>query len=223
MDNQQPRGIKSIWANRSPKIYALIHLSEKAMKNKIHKMMMLAMLATALLTFTSCSSTPESPPAVGTARITYAKGVPGGVLVQTMKIAATVAATDQAKRLATLQATDGKEFKVMIGREVANFDQIRVGDKVNAIVTQKVRITLDDKEPAASDSTPGNPAAEAMQLTARIMVINPEKRTVTLQFENGRTETVSIREDIDPSRHKVGDQITFRITEMVASQLERLQ
>src|SRR6516164_2864943 len=105
----------------------------------------------ALLTLISCSSTPESPPAVGTARLTYAKGVPGGVLVQTLKTTATVAAIDRAKRRTTFQA-EGKQFMVKIGREVTNFDQVRVGDKVNAIVTQKVRISLDDREQATSDS-----------------------------------------------------------------------
>jgi len=181
-----------------------------------------ALPVAALLTLASCSSTPEPPPAVGTARITYAKGVPGGVMIQTLKTTATVAAIDRAKRLATFQA-EGKKFMVMIGREVTNIDQVRVGDKVNAIITQKVRISLDDREQATSDSTTGNPAADTMQLTARIMAIDSQKRTATLQFDSGNTETIPVRDDLDLNRHKVGDQVTFRITEMIASRIERAQ
>ena len=70
----------------------------------------LALLPAALFTLTSCSSTSKPPPAVGSSRITYTKGVPGGVIVQTVKVTATVTAIDQATRKATLLGPDGKKF-----------------------------------------------------------------------------------------------------------------
>jgi ethanolamine utilization protein EutQ (cupin superfamily) len=145
------------------------------------------------------------------------------VLVQTVKITATVAAIDPAKRQATFQGIDGKKFTVKIGKEVANADQIQVGDKVSAIITQKVRISLDDRAPAASDTKSGASTAETMQMSARISAIDAVKRTATLRFDDGNTETVSVRDDVEFNRHKVGDQVTFRITEMIASRVERMQ
>ena len=93
---------------------------------------------------TSCSSTPKPPPAEGSARITYTKGVPGGVIVQTVKLTATVAAIDQAKRTATLLKSDGKKVTVEVGPEAVNFDQIRVGDQVAVTVTEKIDARLDE-------------------------------------------------------------------------------
>ena len=98
----------------------------------------LALLPAALFTLTSCSSTSKPPPAVGSSRMTYTKGVPGGVIVQTFKMTATVTAIDQAKRKATLLGPDGKKFTVKVGPEAVNFDQVRVGDRVNATVTERM-------------------------------------------------------------------------------------
>ena len=82
------------------------------MKAKLLQIAELALLPAALLSFASCSSTSTPPPAVGSARIDYTKGVPGGVIVQTFKTTATVTAIDQANRTATLLGSDGKKFQV---------------------------------------------------------------------------------------------------------------
>ena len=48
-------------------------------------------------------------------RISYTKGVPGGVIVQTFKATAIVTAIDQAKRQAKLLGPDGNKFTVEVG------------------------------------------------------------------------------------------------------------
>ena len=97
------------------------------MKHQTAGLIALALLAAAPFTLTSCSSTSPPPPPVGSANITYTKGQPGGVLVQTVKVSATVTAIDQAERQATLQGPDGKKFTVKVGPVAVNFDQVRVG------------------------------------------------------------------------------------------------
>jgi hypothetical protein len=184
------------------------------MKAKTIDRLALALLPAALLIFTSCSSTSQPPPPVGSANIAYTKGVPGGVLVQTVKITATVTAIDQAERKLTLQASDAKKFTVQVGPAAVNLDQLRVGDRVAATVTQKVAVSLDDKEAAT---------AEGLQITGKVIVIDSEKRTATLRFEDGTTETLQVRDDVDLSRHKVGEQIVFRVTEMTAISVEKAQ
>jgi Cu/Ag efflux protein CusF len=156
------------------------------------------------------------------------------VVVQTVKVTATVTAVDQAKRIATLLGSDGKKFTVKAGPEAVNFDQVRVGDRVTATVTEKVVFSFDDKEAPSSDGAaavaarapkggqPGGVAAESIRATAKIIAIDPEKRTATLQFDDGTTETFPIRPDLDLSRHKVGDRIVFRVTEMIAIGVEKL-
>jgi hypothetical protein len=195
----------------------------------------LALLPAALFTLTSCSSTSNPPPAVGSARVTYTKGVPGGVIVQTFKRTANVTAIDQAKRTATLRGSDGKKFTVKVGPEAINFDQIRVGDRVNATVTEKIVVHLDKEGTASGDGTaavvalapkgdqPGGLAAGTTQVTGKIIAIDAERRTATLRFEDGSTETLPVRDDVDLSRRNVGEQVVFRVTEMIAIWVEKAQ
>ena len=195
----------------------------------------MALLPAALFTLTSCSSTSTPPPPVGSAVRIYTKGVPGGVVVQTVKMAATVTAIDQAKRKATLLASDGKKFTVTAGPEAVNFDQVRVGDRVNATVTEKVVVSLGDTAASSREGTasvvarapkgdqPGGLVAETTQLTAKVIAIDSQKRTATLEFEDGIIQTFPVRADVDLSRHKVGEQLVFRLTEMIAIWVEKPQ
>ena len=198
------------------------------MKTKTISITALALLPVALFTLTSCSSTSTPPPPVGSAVRIYTKAVPGGVLVQTVKVTATVTAIDQPKRQATLLASDGKKFTVKVGPEAVNFNQVRVGDQVTATLTEKVVISLDDKEAPSSEGAaavvvrapkggqPGGLAAETIQSTGKIIAIDLEKHTVTVEFDDGTTQTFPARPDVDLSRHKVGEQLVFRVTEIVA-------
>lgn len=202
------------------------------MKVELLQMTARGLFFTTLLTLTSCStSTP--PPEVGSARIDYTKGVPGGVIVQTFKTTATVTAIDQAKRTATLLGSDGKKFQVTVGPEAVNFDQVHVGDRVNATVTQKIVAALDKEGANAGEGAaaavalapkgdqPGVLVAGTMQVTGRVSAIDSSKRTATLRFEDGSTQTLPIRSDVDLSRIKLGEKVVFRVTEMTATRVEK--
>ena len=62
--------------------------------------------------------------------------------------------------------------------------------------------------------------AETVQVTATVAAIDPAKRMATLRFEDGHTETFSVRDDIDLSQHKVGGKVVFLVTEMIAISVE---
>lgn len=191
----------------------------------------LALLPAAFIALASCSSTPEPPPPVGSAVLTYRKGVPGGVLLQTVKVTVTVAAIDPGKRKATLLASDGKEFRVGIARDAVNFDQVRVGDSVDVTLTEKLVISPGEKAtpsgpggaavepPGPSRDRAGGPAAEAIQKTATVVGIDPGEHKVTLQFEGGITQTIT-RTDVDMTRHKLGDKVVYRVIETAVIWIE---
>jgi hypothetical protein len=146
---------------------------------------------------------------VGSGWFTYTKGQPGGVRVQTIKITATVTAIDKAKRNATLRTPDGKSLMVKVSPEAVNFDQFRVGDPIIATVTERIVESL-----AKEGGTSGD-------YTAKVIAIDLEKRTATLQFENGQIETLPIHNDANLSRDMVGRQVVFRVTERIAIWLEK--
>jgi hypothetical protein len=205
------------------------------MKTKTIGMTALALLPAALFTLTSCSSPTTPPPPVGSAVETYKEGVPGGVILQTVKVTATVTAIDRAKRQATLLASDGKKLTVKVGREAVNFDQVRVGDQVTATLTERIEVSLDDKVAPSGEGSaalvvrapkggqPGGLMTETTQTTAKVVAIDQEKRTATLLFEDGSTDTIAVRPDIDLSRHNVGERIVYRVTETVAIWVEKPQ
>jgi hypothetical protein len=199
------------------------------MKNRILRLTASGLLSAALLALAACSSTSQPPPAVGSASVSYRKGEPGGVIVQTFKMTATVSAIDQAQRKATLLRPDGLKVTVKAAPGAVNFDQLRVGDHVAATVTERVVASVvkagtaagQETTAAAAQDAPGGQAAETTQVTARVIAIDLEKRTATLRFADGGTETLHVRDDLDLSRQKVGQQVVFRLTEMTALWIEK--
>lgn len=154
-------------------------------------------------------------------------------MVKTMKISARVTAIDTAKRKVTLLGPDGDKVTVKVGPEAVNFDQIRVGDLVNATVTEELVVYLDEEGAPPPDGSaamvalapkgaqPGGLVAETTQVTATIMAIDTIARTATLQFEDGSSQTLRVRDDIDLSKHDVGERVVFQVTEMVALSVEK--
>src|SRR5512137_1082705 len=68
---------------------------------------------------------------------------PGAVgIAQTVEFSATIAAIDKASRTLTLKGQKGEEVKVVAGPEVKNFDQLKVGDVVNAKYLESLVLEL---------------------------------------------------------------------------------
>ena len=204
------------------------------MKMKTLHLTTWALLPAALFTLTSCSSPSTTPPPEGMSKVIYTEGVPGGTIIQTVRITATVTAIDQTQRTATLRGSQGKKFTVKVGPEAINFDQIHVGDQITATVTEKIDAHLDATGAIWGDGAaavvagspkgaqPGGLVAGVLQVTARVMAIDSVNRTATLQFEDGFSQTFPVRADVDLSRRKVGEQVVFHVTEMVAINVVKL-
>jgi len=162
-----------------------------------------------------------------------AKGVAGGVIVETLEITARVAAINHASRKVTLVSPDGIKQTVKVGPEAINFDQIRVGDQLKVVVTEELVVQMgkpgeskDDRAAAVvalapKGAKPGGLVAETTQVTGTVTAIDTTKRTATLRFEDGSTKTLPVRSDVDLSKRKIGDQVVFQLTEMMAIRVEK--
>jgi hypothetical protein len=158
----------------------------------------------------------------------FAQGIPGGAVVQTYELTATVTAMDQATRKLTLLSPDGIKQTVKVGREAVNFDQIRLGDRLKVTVAEELIVFVAGEGEAPSDAAaqmvalapqgakPGGIIAETTQLTAKVTALDPEQHRATLEFEDGSTRTVTVRPDVDLGKRKVGDKVVIRITEALA-------
>jgi hypothetical protein len=158
----------------------------------------------------------------------------GGAAEQTYIESATVSAIDAASRRITLQTADGQEASFVAGPEVRNFDQIHVGDHVTAKVTEKLTVFVrgSDGQPpsvthaqqlatAPKGAKPGLMASESYEVVAMVTSIDSLTRNATLQFSDGSTRSIRVRDDVDLSRYKVGDSVVIRITDSVSVAVEK--
>jgi hypothetical protein len=161
------------------------------------------------------------------------EGVPGGIVVATYELTATVAAIDKATRKLTLVDAAGIKTTVKVGPEAVNFDQIQLGDQLKVTAARELVVSVFGAGEAASDggaqvvalspkgAKPGAILAETSQVTAKVKALDVENRQATLQFEDGTTRTVSVRPDVDLSKRKVGDQVVIRLTEALAISVKK--
>jgi len=210
------------------KIYPNCSLPTKVIVFRIIPLMLVASL-----NLIACTTPAPPPPASEGGAVAYAEGVPGCVVVNTVEISARVTKIDTAKRKVTLLGPDGDTVTVKVGPEAVNFDQLRVGDRVNATVTEELVVYLDEEGASPPDGSaamvalapkgaqPGGLVAETTQVTAVVTAIDATRRMATLAFDDGSSKTFPVRDDIDLSQRKVGEKVVFLITEMIALSVEK--
>lgn len=189
------------------------------------------MAATLLLA--SCSSTTYGPIDDKNHNATYEKGVPGGTVVETYRLDATVTDIDVSARKVNLLTKEGKKTTVKCPPEVVNFDQIHVGDSVKAFVTSELTVAMADASTARVDSAtqtvalvpkgakPGAFVTETQQYTAMITAINLKKRQATLLFPDASERTFNVRKDVDLTQRTVGEQVTFQVAMALAISIQK--
>ncbi|WP_447749112.1 hypothetical protein [Pseudomonas nicosulfuronedens] len=161
-----------------------------------------------------------------------AKGVPGSAMTETEEMQANVSAIDKAKRTFTVKDDQGNSRTLQAPPEMRNFDQLKVGDRVHAIVTlERIVYLREPGQEAGSGAAallatpqagnkPGLLAADTVEITATIKSMDTTKRTATLQFADGSQHTVKVRPDLEMKREYLGRQLVMRVTSAVAVSVE---
>jgi hypothetical protein len=204
-------------------------------------------ICTALFIFTACTTSPAPKPpeaeansadtplpsSEGDTSVMFQKGVPGGVIVNTIETTVQLAAIDYTNRNMTLVGPDGNKTDIKAGADVVNFDQLQAGDLLKFTLTEEIVVYLDkDGKSIPDESTrmvalapkggrPGGVIADTTQVTATIMAIDPRGHTATLQFANGSFKTFPVRHDIDLGRYNAGEKVVFLLTNMIAIKVEK--
>jgi hypothetical protein len=173
------------------------------------------------------SASPSSsspPPDQGTTLIELEPGEAGGMIEDTISVTATVSAVDKNTRKLTLTGPEGNKVTFTAGPEIRNFDQLQVGDKVEATLVERLKVFVRSggEDPSISHSAalarapqgarPGVMAGEVYEIVASVKSIDTQNRTATLLFADGQTRTVPVRRDVDLSRYRVGDNVVIRVS-----------
>jgi len=152
----------------------------------------------------------------------------GGYAVETFTTAATVTAISKNDQKVTLQTSDGKKTTFKADSQMVNYAKLRVGDKVNATVTEELVIALWKGGTPPPDAAAGmvglspqgvktsSLMVATVQMTATVTAIDAQKRKVTFQFEDGSTKTTKVDKSVNLSNVVVGDRLTIVVTEAAA-------
>jgi len=163
-----------------------------------------------------------------------AVGKPGIIIVDEVVVTATVEAVNYEKRTVALKGPEGKIKTVKIDKDVKNFDQIKVGDKVTATFYEStaVYVRKSDAPPgegevasvrvAPKGKKPGVVAVDTIQITAKIEAIDYKKRSLTLKGPEGNAMTFKVDKGVKNfDQVKKGDEVVIRNTEALAIKVEK--
>jgi len=190
---------------------------------------MAAVIAGSTLLLQSCSSVTGEQ----TTSVSAEQGIPGGAVRQTTQVKATVTAVDPATRKVSLVTPAGEKRTITAGPEVINFPQIRVGDQLVVTYVEEVVARMAKSGEKLEEGTsvagvrhepgakPGAAVGQTSQITATVTEIDAKGRKVRLQFKDGSAKKIKVRDDIDLSRHQVGEVVVIRYSEALAIKVEK--
>lgn len=162
----------------------------------------------------------------------FEPGKPGGAVLETEEVLAEVSAIDTAKRSFTLTDAQGRSRTLQAPPQMRNFEQLKVGDQVRAMIGLERIVHLSEPGETSEDGAAGilatapeggKPAllmAETLELTAVIKAMDSTQRTATLQFADGSQRTVKVRPDVEMKPEYLGRELVLRMTSAVAVSVE---
>jgi hypothetical protein len=190
------------------------------------KLAALAVVPAAMLTITGCSS-PS-----GTEQTAVIDTPDGATIVDTFTTMATVTRIDADKRELTLVAPNGRKTTYKAGPEVVNFNQLQVGNRIQAVLTEEVAVSIGTGAApvgtsgvgvalAPVGSEPGGVMVETSEVTATITAVDTKNHRITYQLPDGTTNTVRAGKNVDVSILNPGDSVTIQVGEGLMVSAER--
>lgn len=138
--------------------------------------------------------------------------------VQPVHMKAEIVGIDAGSRTVTLKGAGGNTVIVLVGQQVATFDQLKVGDRVdvlykNALLTKAEKVSGADKgirkrvdKQVYTPASGGFESTRETEVLATVQKIDHKKRLVTLRGAY-QTQTLEVGPDVDLKDVKVGDTV----------------
>jgi hypothetical protein len=182
------------------------------MKKRTLKTVALALMPVAALTLAGCWTPPNAN--------VQPKGKPGliqdGIAVQSVKDPATVQAIDTGARTITLKLSDHTTLTCKVGSQVANLDQVKAGDQVQATVTENLAVYI-----LENGRLPDGSTAETLGVNAKVLKVDPSYRILTLQYSNGQSEAFKPGLGTRMEQMAPGDSVVVQPREVTAIRIEK--
>lgn len=148
-----------------------------------------------------------------------ASGTPAAVMADSTRVEAEVIAIDKKHRVVTLKGPEGNVFDVVVGKEVKNLPQVKVGDRVVAEYAEALALTLKkggglretvertDVQRAQPGPKPGAVKTREVDFVADVMEVDTKASTITILGAKGRVVKLKIKDPAVLAEIKQGDQV----------------
>jgi len=153
-----------------------------------------------------------------------------------VSIEATVTGIDKKKREVTLKDKDGEEMTISVGDEVKRFDEIEVGDQVEALYWTFLRaefreptaeekenplVVLADAGRAPKDVDPAAAVGAVVKAVVKVIVIDKENKEAMIEGPRGNKLIVPVMDDAVLNNLKIGEQVIMTYAEAMAVALTK--
>ena len=141
---------------------------------------------------------------------------------ETKTASAVVESIEQASRQVTAKKTDGTTVTFYVPPSMKRFDQLKVGDKINARYYENVVLQL--KQPGSPDvntaanalvpveGAPAGTMSYQRTITATITAIDPKVPSITFSGPNGWKYSSRVSDKAALAKVKVGDKVDITWT-----------
>ncbi len=161
------------------------------------------------------------------------QSAPGKVtMTGTVKTTSTVVGIEPGTRTVWLKDAKGKVVQLVVGDEARNFDQLKIGDVVNAEYSEAMTVTLkkggatvganetQSMERAPMGAKPGGTASREVTVMAVVTAVNHQTGAVTLKGPQGNSLDLMVQDPEQLKLVKKGDHIQVVYTEAIAVSVE---
>ncbi len=186
------------------------------MNNHLLKFSLKALMVPAFaLSMTGC----WTPPNANVQPVGKLGLIQGDIPVQIVQDSVTVAAKDEARRTLTLKRDNGTSKTFNVAPTVAIFDQVKVGDLIKADVKAILSVYL--LENGRLTNADGTTRPKTINFNAKVLLVDPSYRLLTLQFTNGQRVTIKAGMDVQLEKMAPGDDVVMRSNEITGITIKK--
>jgi hypothetical protein len=186
------------------------------MKYKYLKLFLKVSLVPATaLTMTGC----WTPPNANVQPVGKPGLVQGDIPVQVVQDPVTVVAVDAGRRTITLKHRDGTTKTFIVNPAVKIFDQVKVGDTIRADVKAELFVYI--LENGRLTNPDGSTRPKTINFNAKVLLVDPSYRLLTLQFNNGQKLTIKTALDVQLEKMAPGDDVVMRSNEITGITIKK--
>ena len=130
--------------------------------------------------------------------------VPVAATAEIIATTGTVQSVDKEKRTLVLKDEAGDEIRIQVAEDVAGFDRLKKGDRIDVTYSESVAVALlppgsaqptgEERRRIEGQRAGGGVFGREVVVTAEIIGVDNRNKAIEVKLPNGQTHTVSVRD-----------------------------